>query len=44
MINIFLLSIEEEEVLHYRVEQLSVSPENTVIHYLHLEVGQEKMQ
>jgi len=36
----FTAQPEEEEVLHYRVEQLSVSPENTVIHYLHLDVGQ----
>ena len=41
--SIVLLSVEEEEVLHYRVEQLSVSPENTVIHYLHLDVGQENI-
>jgi hypothetical protein len=27
-------------VLHYEVSQLSVSPENTILHYLHLDVGE----
>ena len=30
----------EEDVLHYEVAQLSVSPENTILHYLHLDVGE----
>jgi hypothetical protein len=30
----------EEDVLHYQVAQLSVSPENTILHYLHLDVGE----
>ena len=32
--------IDEEDILHYRISQLSVSPENTVLHYLHLDVGE----
>ena len=31
---------EEEDVLAYTVSQLSVSPENTIFHFLHLDVGE----
>ena len=31
---------EEEEVVHYEVSQLSVSPDNTIFHFLHLDVGE----
>ena len=31
---------EEEEVAAYTVSQLSVSPDNTIIHFLHLDVGE----
>ena len=31
---------EEEEVVHYHISQLSLSPDNTVFHYVHLDVGE----
>ena len=31
---------EEEDVLAYTVSQLSISPENTIFHFLHLDVGE----
>jgi len=31
---------DEEEVLAYTVSQLSISPENTIFHFLHLDVGE----
>ena len=31
---------EEEDVVHYEVSQLSVSPDNTIFHFLHLDVGE----
>ena len=36
----FIRSIGEEDILTYRIHQLSVSPENTILHYLHLDVGE----
>lgn len=32
--------IEEEDIVHYQVSQLSVSPDNTIFHFLHLDVGE----
>ena len=34
---------EEEDVVHYEVSQLSVSPDNTIFHFLHLDVGEVRI-
>ena len=31
---------EEEDIVTYQISQLSVSPENTIFHFLHLDVGE----
>ena len=31
---------DEEDIVAYQVSQLSVSPENTIFHFLHLDVGE----
>ena len=32
--------VQEEEVVTYQVSQLSISPDNTIFHFLHLDVGE----
>ena len=40
IVSFICLFVDEEDILEYKVSQLSVSPENTILQYLHLEVGE----
>lgn len=38
--NYFIETPNEEEVVTYEIKQLTISPENTLFHYIHLEAGE----